>query len=1086
MDQIKIRVLLVEDNPGDVRLIQELLKEAGGSKFEFAHVSRLMEMETRLQSFHADVLLLDLGLPESQGLESLMKAKAVASHLPIIILTGLFGDELGVQAVANGAQDYLVKGRVDGHLLERSIRYAIERMHTEEELRESHELLERVFNTTHVMMAYLDTKFNFIRVNNAYAEADEHTPDFYPGKNHFALFPYAENETLFRKVVETGQPLIVFAKAFEYAEHPERGISYWDWSLQPVKASHGSVTALILSAINVTERIRAHERIQKLNRIYVVLSSINQAIVRIHDINLLLNDICRIAIEDGKFRMVWIGMINPQTKMVDIAASAGLTDDYLNKIRIDLNDEKLSQGPTGRTIISGSHFISNDIANDENMIPWREDALKLGYRSSASLPIKVLGTVCGVIKLYSGEVEFFTKDEIKLLDEMAMDISFALEFIEHEAKRKQAEEFLLKFRMGIERSGDAVLLTDPDGTIVYVNPAFENIFGYSKEEAIGKTPRILKSGTLNQEYYKNFWDSILTKKVVTHEIINKTKDDRLLSMEASVNPIIDGHGEIIGYLAIERDITERKRTEKSMREYAEQYRTMISATLFGFWLVDENGKLLDVNDTYCSMSGYTRKELLNLSIPDLEVIDKPEDVATRIKRIIENGVEQFESKHRAKDGRVFDIEASISYWSSQRKFIGFVRDITKRKREEKELIDAKERAELSDKLKDAFIANISHEIRTPLNIILGYTGIIEEKLASQASKEEKIFFTSVQRGADRLMRTVDLVLNVSRVQAGDVILKLETIQVPAFIENLLNDLIPLAQKKSLDLSFKNDFGHVAVKADAYCLSQALINLIDNAIKYTKKGSITVRLYRKKNDVCLDITDTGIGISKEYLEDVFKPYSQEEIGYTRAFEGIGLGLTLVKQYLSLHNVPITVTSKKGFGSTFSVCLTNIVLPNYLPESTEIISNAKLQTQPTTMNAESSTLRKSEGSFRPVVLVAEDDLQTQEYMQIILHKKFEVVMSDSVEGAWEIIRSHPIDLILLDISLQGPKNGLDLVRELRKSERYSQIPVIAVTAHAFPIDRINSIEAGCNGYIAKPMSKTKLFQMIDEVMKKPHVV
>lgn len=142
MGQSEIRVLLVEDNPGDVRLIQELLKEANGSKFEFAHLPRLAELESRLLSFHAHILLLDLGLPESQGLESLIKTKAIASHLPIVILTGLFGDELGVEAVANGAQDYLVKGRIDGPLLERAIRYAIERRRVEDEIRKLNEELE--------------------------------------------------------------------------------------------------------------------------------------------------------------------------------------------------------------------------------------------------------------------------------------------------------------------------------------------------------------------------------------------------------------------------------------------------------------------------------------------------------------------------------------------------------------------------------------------------------------------------------------------------------------------------------------------------------------------------------------------------------------------------------------------------------------------------------------------------------------------------------------------------------------------------------------------------------------------------------
>ncbi|TSA29295.1 MAG: PAS domain S-box protein, partial [Ignavibacteriales bacterium] len=236
------------------------------------------------------------------------------------------------------------------------------------------------------------------------------------------------------------------------------------------------------------ERYSDAEQIQKLNRVYAVLSNINQVIVRIHDINQLFNEICRIAIEDGKFRMAWIGMLNPQTNIVDVAASAGLTEDYLNKIKIDLNDKKQIEGPTLKTLRYGHYTISNDIATDENMLSWREEALKLGYRSSASLPLKVLGTVRGVIKLYSDEVEFFTEDEIKLLDEMAMDVSFALEFIEREVQRKQAEEALKeseeRFRSLYENSTIGLYRTTPNGEILLANPALVKMLGYSSFEEL--------------------------------------------------------------------------------------------------------------------------------------------------------------------------------------------------------------------------------------------------------------------------------------------------------------------------------------------------------------------------------------------------------------------------------------------------------------------------------------------------------------------------------------------------------------------------------------------------------------------------
>ncbi|MHB8905536.1 MAG: PAS domain S-box protein [Melioribacteraceae bacterium] len=450
------------------------------------------------------------------------------------------------------------------------------------------------------------------------------------------------------------------------------------------------------------ERYSDAERIQKLNRIYAVLSNINQVIVRVHDIDRLFNEICRIAVEDGKFRMVWIGMVNTDSKKVEVAASAGFTSDYLAKINIDLNDEKRSQGPTGRTIISGSHFISNDIEHDESMIPWRDDAKKHGYKSSASFPIKVFGKVHGVFNMYSSEAGFFDEDEIKLLDELAMDISFALEFIEREAQRKEAEEFLLKFRMGIERSGDAVLLTNPDGTIVYVNPAFENIFGYTKEEAIGKTPRILKSNTLNQEYYKNFWNDLLTKKPVIHEIVNKTKDGRQLSIEASINPIINKQNEIIGFLAIERDITERKQAEETLQESEERFRRLFEESTDPILLLDQK-YFFDCNPAALSILQLKSKDEIGNKTPwDLSPEFQPDGKLSSEKAVEmiltakQNGYHRFEWVHTKKDGTNFFVEVMLTPIALHGEEIFHViwRDITDRKRAEESLRKSEEQLEL--------------------------------------------------------------------------------------------------------------------------------------------------------------------------------------------------------------------------------------------------------------------------------------------------------------------------------------------------------------------------------------------------------
>ncbi len=527
-------------------------------------------------------------------------------------------------------------------------------------------------------------------------------------------------------------------------------------------------------------------------------------------------------------------------------------------------------------------------------------------------------------------------------------------------ERKRAEKEIMMLANAMKSINEGVSITALENNILFVNKSFVNTYGYTEDELIGQHINIIRSPNNSPEIIGEIQPSTL-RGGWQGELWNRKKDGREFPIFLSTTIVHDKDGKLIALIGVATDITERKRAEKEISMLANALRSISECVS----ITDMENTILFANQSFLNTFGYSEDELIGQNISIVRSpktsIDTFQDILQSTLRSGWNG----EIWNQRKNGSEFPISLSTSVVRDDKgeplAMIGVATDITERKRAEEELLRAKERAEQSDKLKDAFIANISHEIRTPLNIILGYAGNIEETFASQASEEERILFSSVQSGAERLMRTVDLILNVSRVQAGDIKLNMETIHVPMFIEKLIKDLIPLAQKKLLDLSFKNDCGPIVVKADAYCVSQALINLIDNAIKYTEKGSITVRLYhgnpsrrsesstiREKNsDVCLDITDTGIGISKKYLGDVFKPYSQEEVGYSRGYEGIGLGLTLAKQYLSLHDVPVTVTSKKGVGTTFSICLTNIVLPNYLPESTENISNDELQSRPSTV-------------------------------------------------------------------------------------------------------------------------------------------
>lgn len=240
-------------------------------------------------------------------------------------------------------------------------------------------------------------------------------------------------------------------------------------------------------------------------------------------------------------------------------------------------------------------------------------------------------------------------------------------------------------------------------------------------------------------------------------------------------------------------------------------------------------------------------------------------------------------------------------------------------RERIELIKAKSEAETANRLKSEFLAQMSHEVRSPINTILNFVSLIKEDIPGPINAEMQYSFSAIDNSSKRLIRTIDMILNMSQVQAGHIECNYQVLDMEKdVLQAIIIDYSSVAAAKKIKLSFSNDSGNSKVIADLYSVNQICINLIDNAIKYTREGEIKVRIYQETSgEVCVDVSDTGIGISEEYMGKLFTPFSQEEQGYTRKYDGNGLGLALVKKYCELNNAQIDVKSKKGVGSVLSV-------------------------------------------------------------------------------------------------------------------------------------------------------------------------
>ncbi|MFW5956945.1 MAG: PAS domain S-box protein [Natronomonas sp.] len=393
----------------------------------------------------------------------------------------------------------------------------------------------------------------------------------------------------------------------------------------------------------VVNRRRAVERTAELERVNAVVRELNRELVHASTRDEIDRRVCEVISNSTPYVFAWIGEHDADSKTITPRATAGVEAGYLGDVTITTDEGPTARGPTGTALRTHEMQVMQNIPEDPSYEPWRDQALQRGYRSSAAIPLVYDGVLYGVLSVYADRTEAFDSDERELLEELGETIARAHRdvLIQEESRR---------FQRAVDHAADAIFVTDVDGTIEYVNPAFEELTGYTRSEAVGQNPRILKSGELAAEYYEEMWETILSGETWQSEIINAKRSGERYVADQTVAPIEDRNGGIDGFVAIQRDVTHRKERTRELERYEHLWENLP----VGVGRIDptDEGKFLDVNERLVEIAGAPSAEaLLETSIANLWV-DQTKRPAF-LEQIAEEGHATIEARFTRLDGTSF-------------------------------------------------------------------------------------------------------------------------------------------------------------------------------------------------------------------------------------------------------------------------------------------------------------------------------------------------------------------------------------------------------------------------------------------------
>jgi hypothetical protein len=631
-------------------------------------------------------------------------------------------------------------------------------------------------------------------------------------------------------------------------------------------------------------------------------------------------------------------------------------------------------------------------------------------------------------------------------------------------ERKNAERALVESKKIAERylnvAADLIMSLDTLGNITLINDSGCKLLGYKKDELIGKN---WFRTCLSQEISSKL---IVFEKLMNGNILNaetyenpvKTKSGELKTMLWHNALLKDLNGKISGTISSGIDITERKQTEKLLKESEQKSMSIMENSADAIFIANQQGKYVYTNKAVSVMLGYTAEEMISKTIADITSSDITVETSELFKQILNEGKGFAEIELIMKDGNYISTDLNAVVLPDGTIY-GSCRDITERKKAELELIRAKEKAEESDRLKSAFLTNMSHEIRTPMNGILGFAELLKRPNLTDEQQQE--FIGIIGESGNRMLNTINSIMDISKIEAGLISIKISESNINTQIEFLYNFFTPMTESKGLQLSFNNGLTskEAIIKTDIGKFNSILTYLVGNAIKFTDEGSIEFGYEKSGEYLEFFVKDTGIGIPQDRLEAIFERFVQADIEDKRVFEGSGLGLTISKSYVGMLGGKIWVESEEGKGTKFYFTIPYILESDTEPKIKDLVSPKPKDVQIISLQ---------------ILIVEDDEISYLWLSEALQESKHEVFHASTGVEAIEACRNYPqIDLVLMDIRMPE-MDGYEATRQIRLFN--TDVIIIAQSAYAFAVDMEKATEAGCNDYISKPIKMTLLLDKI----------